>query len=115
MAHASGVCVELRMADLPLLPHVLDSCQGWLLIPAGNSMPTQGIAFRGLARLTRMLMNPWSVLLFDAQTSGGILLSVPPEKVDAAAEILLANMVILPLLWGEVRKARADGKELVLK
>ena len=53
-------------------------------------------------------------LVFDAQTSGGILLSVPPEKVDAAAEIL-GEYGDLAAIVGEVRKARADGKELVLK
>ena len=111
MAHASGVCVELRMADLPLLPHVLDYARDGL-IPAGTHANARHCISRTL--VDKDADESLVSLVFDAQTSGGILLSVPPEKVDAAAEIL-GEYGDLAAIVGEVRKARADGKELVLK
>lgn len=111
MAHASRVSVELRIADLPLMPHVLDYARDGL-IPAGTHANARHCMGRTLVdgKADESLVS----VVFDAQTSGGILLAVPPDKVDAAAEIL-GEYGDLAAIVGEVLEARADGKELVLK
>ena len=53
-------------------------------------------------------------LTFDAQTSGGLLLAVPPELVPQAREMLLAGGD-LACEVGEVIAPRPDGAALVLR
>ena len=53
-------------------------------------------------------------LAFDAQTSGGLLLSVPPHQVAEARALLLAGGD-LACEVGEVTEAEADGTALILR
>jgi selenide,water dikinase len=85
MAAGSGVAVELRLADVPFLPRAVELA-GLGMLPAGS------FANRAYCAKTVSVapgLDPiQSDLVFDAQTSGGMVLAVPEEKVPAAQTIL---------------------------
>lgn len=87
VAQASGVTVELRMEAVPLIGQALDLARMGLM-PAGSIcnrnhyLPKVFVA-EGLDPV-------WVDMMFDAQTSGGLVLAVPPERVDEAAALLRA-------------------------
>lgn len=108
MAHASKVTVELNLKDLPLLPHVLEYARDGL-IPAGSHANMRFFAHR-----TEIPGNADEALVsvvFDAQTSGGLLLAMSPEKLEKATEILHANGNLAVIVGKCVEKR---DKELVL-
>ena len=85
MAEASGVGLELRFSAIPLLPHVAR----W-----AERGPFAGGAYRNrshyLPRVTfdPALGEPQQNLLFDPQTSGGLLLAVSSERTEALLRTL---------------------------
>jgi selenide,water dikinase len=85
MAEGSGVAVRVAAEALPLLPRVLELA-GVGLLPAGSyankrhRLPQTEVAPG---------VDPLRVdLTFDAQTSGGIVLGVAPERLDEALDLL---------------------------
>lgn len=111
MALASGVCVCLDSSSLPLLPRALDYARDGL-IPAGSHYNRKHWACSTLVR--QGVDEALESLVFDAQTSGGLLLAVPPSQLDAARALLLEGGD-LACEVGEVLPRRADGKALVLR
>uniref|UniRef100_I2Q132 Selenium donor protein n=1 Tax=Desulfovibrio sp. U5L TaxID=596152 RepID=I2Q132_9BACT len=85
MARASHVAVELRLADIPFLPQAVELA-GLGMLPAGS------FANRNYCASTVSVapgLDPiQSDLVFDAQTSGGLVLAVPEAKVEAARKLL---------------------------
>lgn len=85
LAGASGVRVELRMDDVPLLEGALDLASMGML-PAGSIcnrnhyLPHVEVA-DGLDPIRLDMM-------FDAQTSGGLVLAVKPDQLDQALTML---------------------------
>lgn len=85
MARASGVAVELDLNAIPMLPHAHELASMGL-IPAGSYANKHFCDKRVSVAdgLDTVLVD----LVFDAQTSGGLVLSVPAEKVDSALSML---------------------------
>lgn len=85
MAAASRVGVELRLADVPFLPRAVElASQG--MMPAGSFANRY---FCAKAVSVADGLDPIQVdLVFDAQTSGGLVLAVPEGKVEAARKML---------------------------
>jgi len=87
LAGASRVRIELRMHDVPLLPGALDLASMGML-PAGSIcnrthyLP-HAEAAAGLDPIRLDMM-------FDAQTSGGLLLAVKPDQLARAVDMLEA-------------------------
>lgn len=87
LAEASDVRIELRTDRVPLIEGAYDMTSMGML-PAGSVcnrdfyLPRIQVA-PGLDDITRDLM-------FDAQTSGGLILAVPPQKMDEAIGMLEA-------------------------
>lgn len=79
MARASGVWIEIRASSVPLIPGVRDlALMG--MIPAGSFANRR---FCEQAVAVSEGVDPLLVdLLADAQTSGGLLISVPVERCD---------------------------------
>ena len=86
MAAASRVDVELAWDDLPLLPGVLD-CVAAGIVPGAveRNRESSGDALAAIDGVDPA----WIDILFDAQTSGGLLISLPERGSrglgDAAA------------------------------
>lgn len=87
MAGASGVVAELWVEAVPLMAGALDLA-GMGMIPAG-SFANKGFCTRAVDPAPGL--DPVRLdLMFDAQTSGGMLLAVPAALVDQARAALLA-------------------------
>ena len=82
------------------------------LIPAGSHLNRKYWACS--TRVAGGVDEALTSLAFDAQTSGGLLLAVPPEQVAEARALLLAGGVMACEV-GEVLEAEADGTALVLR
>lgn len=111
MAKASNLAIEIDLGSLPLMPRVLDYARDGL-IPAGSHANA-----RHCMPDTLVPQNADEALVsvvFDAQTSGGLLLAVPMEKVGIAREMLLASGDLSAVV-GRSLAIPPDGKRLVLK
>jgi selenide,water dikinase len=84
LAAASGVTLDIQVAGVPLLPGVLDLVAG--NVPGGGR--TNQEHFGGQVRQAEGLDAGMVHLLYDPQTSGGLLLAVAPEHEPAAAREL---------------------------
>lgn len=111
MARASKVSIVLATDAVPLLPHAYEYALDGL-IPAGSHNNRKYCATHTLLRGS--IVPALESLIFDMQTSGGLVLAVPPHKVDAAMELLHTQG---EQGWsiGRVAASRADGKFLVLR
>lgn len=88
MAKASNVAVHVDVTKLPLMPAVLDLVATGLL-PAGSHANRH---FCSGSVVVHPEVDPFLVdIVFDAQTSGGLILAVPPHRVDDACSILRAE------------------------
>jgi len=101
MAEASGVTLSFRLSRIPILPRTMEylkmgmSPEGDL---ANQSFCEKKVrVFPGVDPLRL-------AVLYDAQTSGGLLLSVPPEKAELLHRRLLEKGVVEAALVGEVKE-----------
>jgi selenide,water dikinase len=79
MAHASGVGLSFNFGKIPILKGAQKYAQAWIF-PGGSH---DNKAFFGPhVSFAPQIDAPSQMLLFDAQTSGGLLLSVPPGKLE---------------------------------
>ena len=86
MATGSGVTIELLASQLPVLPAALEyAAEG--LVPASAYRNRGYLADEVL--LDGSLPLPLSDLLFDPQTSGGLLIAVPGDEADGLLTQLL--------------------------
>ncbi len=106
MAVASEVGLSIRPASLPFLPKVLEYA-GMGLIPAGAYSNRQ---FFSCKVEVGPDVDPLLIdLLYDPQTSGGLLVSVPPDKAQEMLAILRQDGSPNASLVGEVLK-EAPGR-----
>lgn len=107
MASASDVTLEIDFPALPLLPETMDMARMGL-IPGGAYNNREYL--RGLIELDEKLKPEEQMLLFDPQTSGGLLLSIPApgaEKVVGELDKLgIQAAVIGRVLPREVKSIR---------
>lgn len=84
MADASGVTIELRASDVPLLENALALARKKMLTrAAGTNLEYLGDRFT-VHNVDEMLVK----VLADAQTSGGLLLSVAEDRADRLVAVL---------------------------
>ncbi len=79
MAEASGVSLKFAFDSLPLIPDVLDFAERGA-IPGGLNSNREFM--NGRISITVSLSKPQSDILFDAQTSGGLLIALSPDRVS---------------------------------
>ena len=88
MARASGVSLRIELDSLPLLPRAAEYAQNGL-IPAASH--TNRSYCRPWTRMDARADETRATLLFDAQSSGGLVLAVPAGKLARAKELLAAQ------------------------
>ncbi len=107
MAAAGAVCLRLSAASVPLLPGALEY--------ASRGIITGGAArnrkhLQDKVRIAGEISEEMGHILFDPQTSGGLLLAVDPEKA-AEVEARFAGAELPVWRVGEVVKG--EGVEVV--
>lgn len=90
MASASGVAMEIDHGRVPLLPGVEDLLEPGYF-PGGTRANLEYL--RARVRFSESVTGPVRMLLADAMTSGGLLLSVPGTEEDKLLADLAANGV----------------------
>ena len=80
MAVGSGCRIELNFADLPLYPHALEMyAQGET---TGSNVPNRKMVEANPFTCECVLSKEQQGVVFDPQTSGGLLLAVPEQQAD---------------------------------
>ena len=110
MARGSGVSVELHADGLPFMENAeeLASCG---LIPAGTYRNRDHASCH--CTVLQSADELKSLLAFDAQTSGGLVLAVPQERVQEAVQ-RLAALGEPAWIVGQVLPLRPDKKEQLI-
>ena len=85
MAEQAGVCFQIRFADIPFLPGAQAYAEAWIF-PGGAESNEK--FYRPRARFADELTLAQQWLLFDPETSGGLLVAVPPQGVPAFTEMM---------------------------
>ena len=106
MAEQSGACFELRATNLPLLDGALEYARDGVRTGAHDRNESY---LADKVRIDLSINDEIRAVLFDPQTSGGLLISIQKEQASQLSDYFSANK--LPL-WriGEVR----DGKGVVV-
>jgi selenide,water dikinase len=109
MLRASGVGAVVYATSVPLLPGALDlAAQGF--VPAGTNRNLQDLT--GHVRWAAEVDARTRTVLADAQTSGGLLISVPAAKADALIAALRAAGTPIAARIGEVVEGAAGSVEV---
>ena len=100
MAKISGVGLCFYFAKIPMLSYAREFAEAWIF-PGGSA--DNKLYFEKYISFDERIDEENRMLLFDAQTSGGLLLSVPAEKLDA---LMVRGKELDQPLWhiGEVVK-----------
>jgi selenide, water dikinase len=106
MLRASKASAAIELAAIPLLPGA-----GELLARGLRSTfhPQNARARRAMLVLPHVASRPELDVLFDPQTSGGLLFGLAAERADAAIEMLRADGDHGAAVIGEVTVPRADA------
>ena len=107
MLVASGTAARVRASAVPLLPEALALCRAGH-IPGGTRRNQADLA--AALRWGDDVAPPLRVLLCDAQTSGGLLVAVAPDRADRLLQELRARQAPAAALIGEVVAAGGAGR-----
>ena len=87
MTRPSGVDAELHMSALPMLDGAEDCVAQGIV----SSLQSSNVRLRrALRNQEAFVKHPRYPLIFDPQTAGGLLASVPVDKADACIAALIA-------------------------
>lgn len=111
MAAGSGVTIVLYLSQLPLLPGADRlAAKGFLTRASKSNASFVADILRESGSLDRLVRE----FLFDAQTSGGLLMAVPAENASRAEQVLKEDGVLVAARVGEVIE-REPGVHLIIK
>ena len=88
MIKPSGVDVEIDLQALPLIDGALDTAQMGIL---SSLQPANVRLRRAIRNMQAASASPRYPLLFDPQTSGGLLASIPAANADACLKALVQS------------------------
>ena len=112
MSRPSGVDVELDLAALPVFEGAIESAGAGHL---SSAQPANAQVRTALRNLQAHAAHPKLPLLFDPQTAGGLLASVPAAQAAACVQALHAAGYLRAAVIGRVLPASADAAPVVLK
>lgn len=99
MMKASGTTATVRWSDIPILPGALELARAGS-VSGGTARNMESL--EGKVVLGEGVSEFEFMVLADAQTSGGMLISVPEERSDALVKCLVANQTLYSELVGKV-------------
>ena len=109
MVRASGVDVELHLKEVPVLPGALDVLEQGIF----SSLQPQNIRLRRAIRdIEQVSRNSRYPLIFDPQTAGGLLASLPADQALACVQELHSRGYDQAVIIGTV-KPPSDAPEPV--
>jgi len=111
MTRPSGVDAELALSALPLLDGALACVQAGIL---SSLQPANVRLRRALRNAEAFAHDPRYALLFDPQTAGGLLASVPAAQADACVQALRDAGYADTALIGQVLAAGEDLAPVLL-
>ena len=99
MMAASGTSAQINQSNVPLIPGLLDlAALG--TVPDGSKRNLSSLA--DFVEWDQFIPDTVRILLCDAQTSGGLLISVKKDRLGYLMEQLKSNGVAQPKVIGEV-------------
>jgi selenide,water dikinase len=107
MAEASGVGLRFTFGKIPFTRGARRYAQEWIF-PGGSS--DNRLYYGGHVSFAPQIDEPSQMLLFDAQTSGGLLLSLPPDKLDG---MMRRAAQVGQMLWVVGEVVEGGGIEVV--
>lgn len=106
MARASGVTIEIDASSVPLFDGALELAEQKLL--SGGAKRTR--LFLGTeAEVGSRIPGPLADLMFDAETSGGLLMAVRPERADELVRLLRERRALAHAVVGRVLERDPGG------
>jgi selenide,water dikinase len=109
MASASHVGIRIFFDQVPFTRGARRYAEEWIF-PGGSS--DNRLFFSPQVRFDEEIDEASQMLLFDAQTSGGLLLSVPPDKLDP---LLSRAAEAGQMFWRVGEVFEGQGAEVVKK
>jgi selenide, water dikinase len=106
MLSASGVAAELDAAAVPLLPKAMELAERGS-IPGGTKRNRE--ALEAHVTFGAQVPEPLRVLLFDAQTSGGLLIAVEAAQADELVKALERERTPAAVRIGRVARGTAGS------
>ena len=106
MLSASGAAAELDAAAVPLLPKAMELAERGA-IPGGTKRNRE--ALEAHVKFGAEVPEPLRVLLFDAQTSGGLLIAVEADRADALVKGLEREGTPAAVRIGRVTRGSAGS------
>jgi selenide,water dikinase len=111
MARPSGVDVELHLGAIPFLDGALDTVRLGIL----SSLQPQNVRLRRAIRdLAAFVQDERLPLIFDPQTAGGLLASIPAGRADACLAVLKRLGYGNAAIVGTVRLQSDQSEPVVL-
>jgi selenide,water dikinase len=111
MAKGSGVRIDLRFRDLPVYPNAKEMYRRGQT--TGSNPANRKLSAGQLELVARLSGREEEELLFDPQTSGGLLLSVPAARADDLVTRMRAAGVEAARRIGEVVASERPGVRVV--
>lgn len=99
MAEGSGVTIELFSNQVPMLKGVIDFAK--IGIIPGGAYTNMGYFDESRVAITDGIDQALVDVMYDPQTSGGLLISVKEEDVDELIENLIANKALCHAVVGK--------------
>ena len=99
MTRPSGVDAELQMSTLPLLDGAVDCVKAGIV---SSLQPANVRLRRALRNADEFVHDPRYPLLFDPQTAGGLLASVPTAQAQACVQALQAAGYVHTAIIGRI-------------
>ena len=109
MAHSSNVTLRIRLDALPVLPGALELAAAKYLSRANKSNAEYAGAFTRIEAADQSRLP----VLFDPQTSGGLLIAVAADRADALLADCRAGGASVAAIVGDVVARQGDTNVIV--
>lgn len=112
MLKASGMSATLNWASIPILPGAMDLAKAGA-VSGGTRRNMESM--QGQITLAEGITELEFMILADAQTSGGLLISVPEDRLDCLVNHLINNKVLYSSVIGRVSDEGEVGAVTIRK